>query len=226
MTDRELAQEVVLHGSHKAFAEIVHRYSKMVFSKALGVMHTEEGAAEVTQQTFVRAYESLDAWRGTKLAPWLTAIATHTALKLLDKERRRHSTSLDSLPVSVLGSFPAETSYSEEHEAQLQQMETAIAQLSEQDQHLLRLHYYEQRRTADIACQTGLSQSNVLVRSRIGCSMQCSVRCQRRRYLFLDDHRRRYRRGHAHRIRHRVQTLKKRYGGRRENPISTATQQK
>jgi len=73
-------------------------------------MHTEEGAAEVTQQTFVRAYESLDAWRGTELAPWLTAIATHTALKLLDKERRRHSTSLDSLPVSVLGSFPAETS--------------------------------------------------------------------------------------------------------------------
>jgi RNA polymerase sigma-70 factor (ECF subfamily) len=166
MTDRELAQEVVLHGSHKAFAEIVHRYSKMVFSKALGVMHTEEGAAEVTQQTFVRAYESLDAWRGTELAPWLTAIATHTALKLLDKERRRHSTSLDSLPVSVLGSFPAETSpsYSEEHEAQLQQMEAAIAQLPEQDQQLLRLHYYDQRRTADIARQTGLSQSNVLVK--------------------------------------------------------------
>lgn len=165
MTDRELAQEVVLHGSHKAFAEIVHRYSGMVFSKALGVMHTEEGAAEVTQQTFVRAYENLDSWRGTELTPWLTAIATHTALKLLDKERRRHTTPLDTLPSSVLGGFPAETStYSEEHEAQLQQMETAIAQLPEQDQQLLRLHYYDQRHTADIARQTGLSQSNVLVK--------------------------------------------------------------
>ena len=50
MTDKELAQEVVQRGSHKAFAEIVHRYSGMVFSKALGVMRTEEGAAEVTQQ--------------------------------------------------------------------------------------------------------------------------------------------------------------------------------
>ena len=46
MTDKELAQKVVLHGSHKAFSEIVHRYSGMVFSKALGVLHTEEGAAE------------------------------------------------------------------------------------------------------------------------------------------------------------------------------------
>ena len=68
MTDRELSK-LVLQGNHSAFAEIVHRYSGMVFSKALGVMHTEEGAAEVTQQTFVRAYESIDAWRGKELAP-------------------------------------------------------------------------------------------------------------------------------------------------------------
>lgn len=133
MTDKELAQEVVQRGSHKAFAEIVHRYSGMVFSKALGVMRTEEGAAEVTQQTFVRAYESLDAWRGTELAPWLTAIATHTALKLLDKERRR------------------------------------------------RTRY-----------------------------LQCPVWCQRRRYLFLDGHCRRHRRGNAHRLRHRVQAHEER----------------
>lgn len=164
MTDKELAQEVVLHGSHKAFAEIVHRYSGMVFSKALGVMHTEEGAAEVTQQTFVRAYESIDAWRGTNLAPWLTAIATHTALKLLDKERRRRTTPIDTLPATALGDSVAESPYSEEHETRLQQMEVAIAQLSEQDQLLLRLHYYDQCRTADIARQTGLSQSNVLVK--------------------------------------------------------------
>ena len=173
MTDRELAQEVTLHGSHKAFAEIVHRYSSMVFSKAIGVMHSEDGAAEVTQQTFVRAYEHLDAWRGTQLGPWLSAIATHTALKLLDKERRRLTSSLDALssialsdsPSIALGDSVAEsTPYSDEHEARLQQMEAAIASLPEADQQLLRLHYYEQQRTADIARQTGLSQSNVLVK--------------------------------------------------------------
>ena len=180
MTDRELAQEVTLHGSHKAFAEIVHRYSSMVFSKAIGVMHSEDGAAEVTQQTFVRAYEHLDAWRGTQLGPWLSAIATHTALKLLDKERRRPTTSLDALPSIALsdshldsGDSPSialgdsvaeSTPYSDEHEARLQQMEAAIASLPEADQQLLRLHYYEQQRTADIARLTGLSQSNVLVK--------------------------------------------------------------
>ena len=170
MTDRELAQQV-MQGNHCAFAEIVHRYSGMVFSKALGVMHTEEGAAEVTQQTFVRAYECIDGWRGTELAPWLRAIAVHTALKLLDKERRRRTSSLDELPphtldanASVFGGFPAESSYSEAHETRLQQMEAAIATLPEQDQQLLHLHYYEQLKTSDIARLTGLSQSNVLVK--------------------------------------------------------------
>lgn len=164
MTDRELAYQVTQRGSQKAFAEIVHRYSGIVFSKALGVIHTEEGAAEVTQQTFVRAYTNLDAWRGTELGPWLTAIAVHTALKLLDKERRRRTSSIDDLPTSELGAIPVESSYSAEHEARLQQMEAAIAALPEDDQQLLRLHYYEQCKTADIARRTGLSQSNVLVK--------------------------------------------------------------
>ncbi len=164
MTDRELTYQVTQRGNQKAFAEIVHRYSGMVFSKALGVIHTEEGAAEVTQQTFVRAYENLDVWRGTELGPWLTAIAAHTALKFLDKERRRRTSSLDDLSGRVLGGIPAESSYSEEHEARLQQMESAIAALPESDQLLLRLHYYDGCKTADIARHTGLSQSNVLVK--------------------------------------------------------------
>ena len=163
MTDNELVQQVI-QGRHSAFAEIVHRYSGMVFSKALGVMHTEEGAAEVTQQTFVRAYENIGDWRGTELRPWLAAIAVHTALKLLDKERRRRTSSLDELPARVLSGVPVEPSYSEEHEACLQQMEAAIATLPEQDQQLLRLHYYEQLKTADIAHRAGISQSNVLVK--------------------------------------------------------------
>ncbi|MBO4906832.1 MAG: RNA polymerase sigma factor [Bacteroidaceae bacterium] len=163
MTDRELTQQVII-GSHSAFAEIVRRYSGMVFSKAIGVTRSEEGAAEVTQQTFVRAYESIDSWRGTELGPWLSAIAVHTALKLLDKERRRHTSPIDELKPNILSNLSTDTSYSDEHEVALQQMEAAISELSEQDQQLLHLHYYELKKTDDIARITGLSQSNVLVR--------------------------------------------------------------
>ena len=59
MTDKELVREVLHREKENAFAQIVHRYSAMVFSRAIGIMHSEEGAAEVTQETFVRAYENL-----------------------------------------------------------------------------------------------------------------------------------------------------------------------
>jgi RNA polymerase sigma-70 factor (ECF subfamily) len=43
-------------------------------------------------------------------------------------------------------------------------MEKAVETLPEQDRQLIRMHYYQQVKTDEIARQTGLSQSNVLVR--------------------------------------------------------------
>ena len=78
--DKELVKRVIGSGDTKCFATIVSRYSGMVFSKALRLTHREELAAEITQQTFVKAYEGLECWHGQSLAPWLAAIASHTKL--------------------------------------------------------------------------------------------------------------------------------------------------
>lgn len=152
MTDRELVNRVLNDRHQQSFAEIVSRYSGMVFSKALSVVHREELAKEVAQQTFIRAYERLAYWRKDSLGPWLAAIAMHLALNELERERRH------AQPV------PATDDYDPDREALLQRMEQAIGQLPEQDQTIIRLHYYQQQKTDEIAQQTGLSQSNVLVR--------------------------------------------------------------
>ena len=132
MTDRELANKVLRDGHQQSFAEIVSRYSGMVFSKAIAIVRREDLAKDVAQQTFIRAYERLSYWRTDSLGPWLAAIAMHTALNELERERRS--------------------------------MDQAISQLPEQDQTIIRLHYFKQQKTDAIARQTGLSQANVLVR--------------------------------------------------------------
>ena len=71
----------------------MQRYGGMIFSKAIGIVRSDELAAEVVQQTFIRAYDRLDTWSGRQLGPWLVTIAMHTALNLLDKERRRRTVS-------------------------------------------------------------------------------------------------------------------------------------
>lgn len=159
MTDRELVEEILTHGRREAFGQIVRRHTSLVFSRAIAILHDEAEAAEVTQQTFVRAYENLSTWRGDNMAPWLATIASYTALKNLDRQRRhRH------VPLSTPQAERAEEPYSDERERRLQQMEQAISQLPETDRQILSLHYYEQLSTAEVARRTGLSQANVLVR--------------------------------------------------------------
>ena len=152
MTDRELANKVLREHNQQCFAEIVRRYSGMVFSKALGIVKREELAKEIAQQTFVRAYERLAYWRGDSLGPWLAAIAMHLALNELEHEKR------------LVQSVPVADEYDPEREVLLQRMEQAIELLPEQDRQIIRLHYYEQKKTDEIAQLTGLSQTNVLVR--------------------------------------------------------------
>lgn len=158
MDDRKLIEDILHNGQTQRFANIVQRYSGMVYSKALGIVHREEEAAEVTQQTFVKAYEQLAFWRGQELGPWLATIAMHTALQILDKERRRRGRPAEDMAETL------PDDYDEGREEMIQRMERAIGELPEDDREIITLHYYEQRRTADIARQTGLSQPNVLVR--------------------------------------------------------------
>ena len=57
-----------------------------------------------------------------------------------------------------------EDSFQEEREQQLQKLEEAIRQLPAEERKLIEMHYYKKLKTEDIARQTGLTQSNVLVR--------------------------------------------------------------
>ncbi|MBR5728753.1 MAG: sigma-70 family RNA polymerase sigma factor [Prevotella sp.] len=163
MTDRELANKVIRDNDQRCFAEIVRRYSGIVFSKTLSVVRREELAKEVTQQTFIRAYERLACWRNDSLGPWLTTIAMHTALDELERERRNRPTVLSAMEKTVKDNASSQD-YDAEHENRLQSMEKAIAALPEQDRQIIRLHYYQRVKTDEIARLTGLSQTNVLVR--------------------------------------------------------------
>ncbi len=157
MTDRELANNVLNNNDQQSFAEIVKRYSGIVFSKTIAIVRREDLAKEVTQQTFIRAYERLAYWRNDSLGPWLTTIAMHLALNELERERRDRKGKAQSSSSST-------NDYDAEHEERLQRMEKAIDTLPEQDRQIIKLHYFQQVKTDEISRITGLSQSNVLVR--------------------------------------------------------------
>ena len=129
-----------------------------VYSAALRLLKDEENAAEVTQMAFIQAYKQLDSWRGGDFGAWVTIIANHIGLRLLEKEKRRQKVPLDENT-----DLPDET-YNEEQEQRLLSLEQAISCLPEQDQQIIRWHYYDSLPLADIANRLGQTENNIKVR--------------------------------------------------------------
>ena len=133
----------------------MQRYSLQVYSAALRLMHDEEDAAEVTQMAFIQTYKQLASWQGGNFGAWVTVIANHIGLRLLEKEKRRQKVPLDENT-----DLPDET-YNEQREQQLHTLEQAVAQLPEQEQQIIRWHYYEGVPLQEIADRLGLSTRTV-----------------------------------------------------------------
>ena len=156
--DIELIREVLQDGNARAFETLMKRYTSSVYGAALRLMKDEENAQEVTQMAFIQAYRQLDSWRGENFGAWVTIIANHIALRMLEKEKRRQTDPLDE------NIDPPDESYDEQKEQQLQAMEAAIAQLPEADRQLIQWHYYESIPLQTIAQRLGQTENNIKVR--------------------------------------------------------------
>lgn len=156
--DIELIREVLQDGNARAFETLMKRYTSSVYGAALRLMKDEENAQEVTQMAFIQAYRHLDSWRGENFGAWVTIIANHIALRMLEKEKRRQTDPLDE------NIDPPDESYDEQKEQQLQAMEAAIAQLPEADRQLIQWHYYQSITLSTIAQRLGQTENNIKVR--------------------------------------------------------------
>ncbi len=157
-TDIELIREVLQDGNARAFETLMKRYTSSVYGAALRLMKDEDNAQEVTQMAFIQAYRQLDSWRGENFGAWVTIIANHIALRMLEKKKRRQADPLDE------NFDPPDESYDEQKEQQLQAMEAAIAQLPEADRQLIQWHYYESIPLQTIAQRLGQTENNIKVR--------------------------------------------------------------
>lgn len=75
-------------GHAAAFDVIVRRHQRQVYQICYRFMHTHEDAADLAQDTFVRAYRGLARFNGNAaLKTWLYRIAVNTCLNRLERKR-------------------------------------------------------------------------------------------------------------------------------------------
>jgi RNA polymerase sigma-70 factor, ECF subfamily len=87
------------NGSPAAFAELQRIYSRPIFRTIMGITKNNEDAEDALQDTFLRAYASLQSFEGrSSFYSWLTRIAINSALMLLRKRRTRAEVSVEISP--------------------------------------------------------------------------------------------------------------------------------
>ena len=89
LTDHQLVRRV-LAGETALFEILVHRHSQRVYRAARAVLRSDDEAADVVQETYLRAYRNLKQFAGqAKFSTWLIKIAIHEARARKRKSKGR-----------------------------------------------------------------------------------------------------------------------------------------
>jgi RNA polymerase sigma-70 factor (ECF subfamily) len=92
-TDRELVDQS-RRGDAQAFGLLVRRYQKRIFRLAFHLVRGGAEAEDVTQETFIRAYQAIDRFDGrSEPFTWLYRIAVNLSLNTI----RARKTTRDSM---------------------------------------------------------------------------------------------------------------------------------
>lgn len=152
--------EQILEGNDRAFPELLDRYQTKVYNFVLYTLRDKEDAHEVTQDTFVKAYRSLHTFRNeAKFSTWLLRIAYFNCMTLL---RRKKPILVDI--VDHNGHLQGNNIH---RETELKDMKmvlsVAMSQLTEEEQALITLFYYNELSIREICDISGESESKVKV---------------------------------------------------------------
>jgi len=153
-----IAVAEVLAGRREAFTVLVERYLPQVHAVALARLGNVADAEDVVQETFLKAYQSLDRLRrADRFRPWVTGIARNASAAFVrDKTRRRAREDKADPPASA----QTDVERRETHEV----LRRLVHDLDETHREVLLLYYFAGLKLREIAHAVGVSRHAVAKR--------------------------------------------------------------
>ncbi|MDD2513587.1 MAG: RNA polymerase sigma factor [Proteiniphilum sp.] len=160
MSDEQLIREII-SGNDSAFKTLMERYQLQVFRTAMGFVHTKEDAEDITQNIFIRVYQSLNTFQGdAEFSTWLYRITVNMCLN--DLRRNRKNRLLQSLETFFSVKSDQKTPLEELESAERdQRIRVAIDSLPEQQRMAFILSRYEELPQRQIAAVMKRSEGAV-----------------------------------------------------------------
>jgi RNA polymerase sigma-70 factor (ECF subfamily) len=164
-TDQELISEV-LAGKQSAYAQLIERHKRFVFTLAMRFAKNREDAEEIAQDCFVKAYRSLHTFKNhSKFSTWLYSIVYTTAMTFIRK-KKLDTSSLDDqenhLQVENLeGAFGSDTI---ENKSRKEYITRAIDLLMPDDAAIITLFYLAENSLEEIGKALGMETNTAKVK--------------------------------------------------------------
>jgi len=165
LSDIELIEQT-LTGNQAAYADLVKRHQRFVFTLALRFAKNREDAEEIAQDCFIKAYRSLSAFqRQSKFSTWLYSIVYTTAMTFLRKKRvDTDSIDDENTYIQLENSSSSHDVNSAENKSRSYYLNQAIAQLMPDDAAIITLFYMGERSLDEIGKTLGIETNTVKVK--------------------------------------------------------------
>jgi RNA polymerase sigma factor (sigma-70 family) len=152
LSDGQIVQQV-LSGRTEAFAELVERHLSVVRGLAYAQVGNHSDTEDLSQEVFLRAFQSLDALRDThKFLPWLAGI-TRNVSRGFQRSRFREKEALQK------GAFEEQMTNPDPVTEELHSaVRTQVGRLRREDRDVLLLHYFAGKTTREVAEILGISR--------------------------------------------------------------------
>jgi RNA polymerase sigma-70 factor (ECF subfamily) len=162
--ERELVERA--KADPEAFEELYGRYYSRIFAFAYRRLRSRELAEDVTSDVFMKALDALPrfTWQGVSVSAWLYRIANN---RITDHFRRKGQSGKGVLAIDDVKTLVDERPLPEDRilaALRRAEVEEAIARLSEQDQLVITLIFYEELSSSEVGSVMGISTNLVYVR--------------------------------------------------------------
>lgn len=155
----------VKDGDIEAFSFLVSRYQRMIFSLVVKTVGDEMEAEDITQEIFIKVYQSLSKFReDSKFSTWVYRIACNFCFSQL----RKHKDEVVSLNEEIqtgeqFSDFEEKLAQSQKEE-RIRLLDNALKKLPPEELWIVTLYYKENVPVNEISKITGIGESNVKVK--------------------------------------------------------------
>jgi RNA polymerase sigma-70 factor (ECF subfamily) len=126
----------------KAFERVVGHYGEKLYWQIRKMVLSHEDANDLLQNTFVKAWLSIDLFRGdAKLSTWLYKIAINESISFINRQRAHTHLSIDDADLHLADHLESDP-YFDGDAAQLK-LQKAILRLPEKQRLVFNMRYFD-----------------------------------------------------------------------------------